>query len=660
MLVAAGASVVALGLAGPASAAITATQVTDPANLSHLLLNRDASGATIHIAGTATGATTGDKVAVVCVFPNGGAVGLAANVDASSGAFSADAPIASIPPSPCVIRAPAAPLGPSEGPGQPSLWAGPVILPGWRKTTYVGNNAANPAFDFGARTHKSAGAWAYQTAGGCLISDSWLIDPATFGLSSPVFFCNASFFETNNASVSQGTRSQLVVDAKNAYLPYEAQTINGSAAHFPALAPPIFTYDQSTGDLSVHYVERIVRCAGTGPDPFPADSGNCTDFADTGVQLDSWVSQNGDGSVSTALQRLSATDGNTHQVDALSEQQFWHENSSGGYAFPWVGSSYQGYAAGSAIAPPPAGSGSMLDKNDIASADGTLAGAQGAVTWAAAPQSVKVTRGTSDPMQFSELELGYRRTVTSSSPMWLGWSFALGTTRSAIAAAAHTAEVSFTPRITVATPADGATTGAGTAHVTGTAGDDSGAPVAVDVNGHAATVDASGNWGQDVPLSPGANTLTATVTNRYDTTATVRRTITRTVAPLPHRFRGARFRGSHSLRLDRKGNVVLRIACPSDATSACSGTVSLVSASAVSAATKGPRPKRIKLGAKRFKAAAGKTVKVTIHVSAKARRYIAKHHKMGVKLTIAARDASAASKKTSAKLTIRAARAKRA
>jgi hypothetical protein len=647
----AGALLSALVFAGPASAAFTATQVTTPANLSHPLSNQDSASATLHIAGTATG--TGTTVDIVCVFPQGGASVLQNTVDASSGAFSADIPVSNVPSQPCVIRAlpPGVDVA-TQAPNQSTPWGGSIILPGYRQTRHLGNDTT-PVWDVQLGNTKSGGVWNYDSAGACLISSSQLLDAATFDLSDSAFYCNATFFEVNNGNMSP-TRSQLVIDSKNAYVPAGASSVNTSASHFPALAPPAVAYDQANGDLSVHYVEQVVRCTGGG-NPFPANSGSCTDFEDTGVQLDSWITQNSDASATTVLQRFSATDGNVHNVDALSEQEFQHTNSSGGYIFPWTGSAYQPYVQGATVPPPPPGSGSMFGKNDMASADGSLAGVQGAVTWAAAPESLKVTRGTSDAAGYSEFELGYAKTISPSSPMWLGWSFALGDSQSGIAAAAHDAEAAFTPRIAIASPADGTSTTEATAHVTGTASDNSGDTIAVSVNGHAATVDSGGNWSVDVPLGPGSNTLAATVTNRYGTSASASRTVTHPAAAGEvHVFRGARYRGPHTLRLDRHGNLVLRIACPADSATACSGAVSLVSASAVRAAARRPRAKVLRVGSKKFAVKAGKTGKVKIHVTSKAQRYIAKRHKLRSKLTISSRDvAAAARKKTTARLTIK-------
>jgi hypothetical protein len=74
----------------------------------------------------------------------------------------------------------------------------------------------------------------------------------------------------------------------------------------------------------------------------------------------------------------------------------------------------------------------------------------------------------------------------------------------------------------------------------------------------------------------------------------------------------------------------------------------------VRAAAKRPRAKVLRVGSHKFRVKAGKTAKVKIRVTAKARRYIKKHHRLRAKLTISSRDGAAATrKKIRAKLTIK-------
>jgi PKD repeat protein len=97
----------------------------------------------------------------------------------------------------------------------------------------------------------------------------------------------------------------------------------------------------------------------------------------------------------------------------------------------------------------------------------------------------------------------------------------------------------------------------------------------------------------------------------------------------------------------RKGVVTVKVACQGQ--SSCSGTVTLVTAGAVAAAHKAV----LTLGSSSFTAAAGKVVTVTIHLSTRARKYLAKVHSLKARVTITARDQSGASHTTAAILTLR-------
>ena len=429
----------------------------------------------------------------------------------------------------------------------------------------------------------------------------------------------------------------------NAYLPGGA-LLNQSAPHFPGVSVSSFSFDPANGDITEHTVEPVVRCTGgSDPNPYPADSTNCPDFTTTGVQVHTFITDRGDGTRSLVVQRFESTDGGTHQIDALFDQEFAHQGHDGGLRFPWVDSAYRRYDVGNTVVPPPAGPGSMLAKFDRTATDGTVAGSQGAETWAAAPDSILFLVGTDPSVTIpSEIETGYHRTVGPSAPTWFGWAFGLGTTPAAVQSAAHDAEVSFTPRVAVSAPADGSSTTDEVAHVTGTSSDDSGDAVAVSVNGTLATVGAGGAWSVDVPLTLGANTLTATATNRYGATSTAQATMTRTEpttpppgpgpgpTPSPHKFAGATYVGRGVLRLSRSGVVVLAVKCPAVALVKCSGSLSL----------RAGRP-RFGLGSGAFQAAAGKTVKVRIRLTRRARRLLARHTRLTIHVILASSDTGA-------------------
>ena len=88
--------------------------------------------------------------------------------------------------------------------------------------------------------------------------------------------------------------------------------------------------------------------------------------------------------------------------------------------------------------------------------------------------------------------------------------------------------------------------------------------------------------------------------------------------------------GARVLRLKRSGVLVLAVHCPVAALGECSGNLSL----------QGGKPK-FRFGSRAFQAAAGKTAKVGVHLTRRARRLIAKHTRVGIHVTLASSDTGA-------------------
>ncbi len=127
-------------------------------------------------------------------------------------------------------------------------------------------------------------------------------------------------------------------------------------------------------------------------------------------------------------------------------------------------------------------------------------------------------------------------------------------------------------------------------------------------------------------------------------TTTPSTTTTPTPAPTTLTYKAAVAGAS---QVSRKGVVTVNVAC--EGQSSCSGTVTLVTAGAVAAARKAI----LALGSGSFKLAAGASAKVTIHLSARARKYLAKVHSLKTRVTISAKDQSGVSHTTVATVTLR-------
>lgn len=106
-----------------------------------------------------------------------------------------------------------------------------------------------------------------------------------------------------------------------------------------------------------------------------------------------------------------------------------------------------------------------------------------------------------------------------------------------------------------------------------------------------------------------------------------------------------------SLTVSSAGAVVLKLNCQGQ--SSCTGTVTLRTVSAVSAA--GHKKSILTLASGSFSAGGGSSKALTLHLSAKARALLARSHTLKAKATIVARDAQGVTHTTPLMLTLRAA-----
>jgi hypothetical protein len=519
------AAALALAVAAPASAAITGSNVTTPSGTFYALADRD-SPATIHVAGTTAGGSPGDKVQIACVRGAGlieGRLGDPQPIDAGGG-FSADVPLENLfSATACKIQA--LPEGATAGEApeaSPAHFTGPRANFGQRLFNHAISDSG-PVSSVLVGTQKPAGAWEHFQTGGCAIDDAWLTEPGTLAQSDFPFYCNAWFGKSDEGD-NPGTRSQLVIDRTNAYLPDSAAFVNGNAVNLP---PPVVTYTYSTqnGDVTVHSFEPAVKCA---PDTsYPATPGKCAEFVPLGVTVETFVTDRGLGTTSKVVQKFTSTDGRKHTLDLLFDNETHSDTKNVGVRFPWVDSTYKPHGSTDTVAGPLSpGPGALFVKSNRNAADGTLAGVQGSIVFSRAPRRVLFIRATDSPVEYTRFELAYSRTVKPKAPRWFGWTFGLGTRAVALGESARKAQRAFRPRVKIKRPTRGTRTKRRKLMVRGTSHEASGR-AKVSVNGRRAKVRKNGSWRVKVKLKRGRNKLTAKATNRYGNSTRAHRTVVR-------------------------------------------------------------------------------------------------------------------------------------
>ncbi len=183
-----------------------------------------------------------------------------------------------------------------------------------------------------------------------------------------------------------------------------------------------------------------------------------------------------------------------------------------------------------------------------------------------------------------------------------------------------------TPKIAIKEPANGSSTSADSAAVSGTI-DFPGSLTGVAVDGVAATVTGD-DYSATASLKPGKNTITATVTTADGQTASASTTVTSTASPPPPPKQGSPSLPSQIQQVAANGTSSIEISC--SRAGACSGsiveTVGVLGGKAVTARA-GKRPRRVVIGRASFKGvAAGKRKAVTIKLNATGRRLLARAH----------------------------------
>ncbi|MGN6867111.1 MAG: PASTA domain-containing protein [Solirubrobacteraceae bacterium] len=525
----------ALGIAPAAAQAhVTSSTITSwvssdghtPANDPYLLYTPNPPAPTLTVKGQANVESPIDTVDVDCSYGSGPTVvPLATGVPVSGGTFTATVSSTNFQKlvgHACQLRA----LDHADA--TKTAAAGPQLAVS--ETDYVSvasgqpNNGSKPYnFYLNATTLTGTVAWSAPgtpsrnginplSCGGPNLSP---ID-SSFNVGNPAIDC-AGALMSDDLGV-WGGRSEVQIDGRNAYDAAAAQALfaaksgptptpaSQTLAGFPSLSTSV-RWDPASGLMSSTSTESWAAC--DGPNSELPTYATCPDFTPTGVQLQRTTTTGDGGRVATVTDTWSSTDGKSHSLDLLYDDYaglLGNADSERGWEFPGQ-SSFAQYTKGSSVPAPATVPASILMRTNVSAADGNPNEGFGAITFGSAPSGLRFASGS---------ELEERRTVMvpTGGSASLSYVYSVGYSLADVTGLAMNGQDRFQPAaVQIASPADGATVSTASATVTGTAFAGSGITSLV-VGGQTVPVAPDGTWSAQMPLNPGANTITAVATDR--------------------------------------------------------------------------------------------------------------------------------------------------
>ncbi len=640
-----------LALAGPiasASAVVETSQITSPASPTYAF--SDETVPSPPPAFTVEGTTTiSGKIALRCYY--GAAfdnyVTVANELTPRGGSFSVTVQANSLRSGPCVLRA--VPFSDNEAhpPGTAAEestdpYKGPRIV-GSRFKLFKENGTT---YDYEMEPSTLGSYLDIESVGDCGLAFSSLLAPETLA-EQGLFDCNAALYLEDAPESGSSSRSELQIDGANAYGPATAQYVNKEindeleVKKVPTVtipgAPQIAvtqTFDPVTRSATIHEVDPIVKCA---PETvFPPTARSCTSFVATGVQLErTWQTSNGD-QVAWLTDTWHSTDGAAHSLNALYDQETVNAEKVGGaYEFPGT-SSFSTVAKGQTVTLP-SGAGRIYYKQDAATPNvGDGLHPQGAIIYDSPPNNgpISVYRSTEASEFFNGFEMPYERTIPVGGSSTLRMAFVQAYKLSEVESLAEAVTASYSPALSIASPANGATVTSPSVTVSGTAAD-TGALTSLTVNGQAVSVGSGGAWSTSVALSVGANTITAVATDQAGLTTSKAVSVTY-APPVAHASQVGSVKGAN-------GKVSFTIACKGTAGTSCEIESMLTTVERtrngkpVAVAARHHRKIRmakVTVGSSKLTIPAGQKVTITIVLNATGSRLLARFGRLPVHLSV--------------------------
>jgi hypothetical protein len=611
---------------------VTETNITSPGNPTYTLDDTTGSSAPFAITGTTN---ENANVDINCYHSSGYST-VASDVTVTGDAFSTTGSPAQLDDGPCVLRA--VPTGDTSSypPGVSSTFTGPQLAGSYFELYVDSTSKETVGYEFDQTTLSAYDE--IESAGDCGVDYSNLYTPGSLEASEGFFYCNGALFERN----FEDTRSDIQIDGQNAYDSSAADEVYRelSMSNAPAPISVSKSFDPSSGEVTIHETDPIVKCASTkaNPNTFPPTKESCESLVSTGVQLERTWQTSHAGQVIDMTDVWHSTDGGSHSLNALYFQEFV-SNKVDGSSFEFPGHSEFGGVESNETVSLPSGSGAILYKEDKTTpANGDREHPQGAITYDSAPsEAVVFSEGTGTGNEATSFEMPYQRTIPAGGSYTLRMAYVQAYSLAEVNSLAEGAKSSYTaPSVSIASPANGATVSTPTVTVSGTAKDNGGIE-SFTVDGQNVSVGSNGEWSTVVALAVGANTITAKATNDAGQSTSTSISVTYTPTPPPPLPAKVRQLGTVS---GANGKATLAFVCEGAAGESCRVQIALTTVEklrghrivAVSAKAK-THTKTIKVAAITLTIRAGQRVTISISPDATGRKLLSKFGKLPVNLT---------------------------
>ncbi|MCU0258497.1 MAG: hypothetical protein MUF56_05690, partial [Solirubrobacteraceae bacterium] len=347
-------------------------------------------------------------------------------------------------------------------------------------------------------------------------------------------------------------RSGVVVDGRNAFGPWALSAFDAALAGLEGVRIAELRADPLTGATTAVTEEPLLVCPGGIPfaDLTPA---SCPRADDAGVRLERTVTTGADGATLTASDRFISTDARAHAL----ELRYAHRQSGGpgAYRLGWeAGAGFRARAAGETPPSPPGRVSTVELRAEAADPLPGPANPLGAITFSTRPDALRFT----GPSAF---EAAFTRTVPAAGALQIVQRFAAATDAAALAGHVATAEAEAAasgPRVGFTSPT--AAAGFSREYVLTGRAEAPGAIAALVVNGRPVRPAADGSFAVPMELSPGANPVSAEVTDAAGDRAATSATIAFSPPPAS---------ASYLRPVYRRGVVTLPVTCQALAGTSC-------------------------------------------------------------------------------------------